>query len=140
MIEYSYAAAGELTVSDVVDLYSSVGWTAYTDDPQTLLQALSGSSTVAVAREEGRLIGLARVISDGHTICYLQDILVHPRFQRSGIGGALVSAALRPYPAVRQKVLLTDDESGQKAFYEALGFTQSTAFPAGPMNAFVRFD
>ncbi len=50
---------------------------------------------------------------DGATICYLHDVLVHPEAQRAGVGRALVRAALEPYAAVRQKVLLTDDEPGQ---------------------------
>jgi hypothetical protein len=31
----------------------------------------------------------------------------------------------------RQKVLLTDDQPEQKAFYESLGYTQSTEQAAG---------
>lgn len=140
MADYSYATAGELDLHDVLGLYEAVGWSAYTDHPDTLLKALEGSATVAVAREAGRLVGLARVISDGHTICYLQDILVHPGCHRSGIGRALADLVLRPYAEVRQKVLLTDDEPGQRAFYEALGFVRADAYPGAPMNAFVRLD
>ena len=39
-------------------------------------------SGVIPAADGGRLVGLARVVSDGHTIAYLQDILVAaPRFR-----------------------------------------------------------
>ena len=137
---YSYAAAGQLPPAEVLDLYDSVGWSAYTANPGTLLQALAGSATVAVAHSDGKLVGLARVISDGATICYLQDILVHPTHRRSGVGKELAALVLAPYDGVRQKVLLTDNEPGQRSFYEELGFVRSTEFPGAPLNAFVRFD
>lgn len=53
-------------------------------------------------RRAGALVGLARVISDGATICFLQDVLVHPAAQRAGIGRRRVKAALQPYVSIRQ--------------------------------------
>jgi hypothetical protein len=41
---------------------------------------------------------------------------------------------------VRQKVLLTDDEYAQKAFYESLGYREIRDFGEGTLRAFVRFD
>lgn len=127
-------------MGEVVSLYREVGWTAYKDDAPTLEAALAGSSCVVAARRDGRLIGLARVISDGATICYLQDVLVHPSAQRAGVGRALVLATLEPYVSVRQKVLLTDDQPGQRAFYESLGYREIRDYDAGSLRAFVRFD
>lgn len=129
-----------LSMDEVVALNREVGWTTYADDVVTLEAALAGSSRVVAARRDGRLVGLARVISDGTTICYLQDVLVRPDAQRAGTGRALVLAALEPYASVRQKVLLTDDETGQRAFYEALGYQETRDHGAGSLRAFVRFD
>ncbi len=95
---------------------------------------------MVVARRAGRLVGLARAVSDGATICYLQDVLVMPDEQRHGIGHALVRAILDRYASVRQKILLTDDEPGQRAFYEALGYAEIRDFGGGTLRAFVRFD
>ncbi|WP_341481621.1 GNAT family N-acetyltransferase [Arthrobacter gengyunqii] len=99
-----YVAGCDLPLDAVVRLYDAVGWSAYTKEPDNLAAAL----------------GLARVISDGHSICYLQDVLVDPKFQRTGLGRDLVQYVLAPYAHVRQKVLLTDTEQGQKAFYGAI--------------------
>jgi GNAT superfamily N-acetyltransferase len=125
---------------EVVALYHSVGWSDYANAPDVLLAALHGSSRVVTARRAGALVGLARVISDGATICYLQDVLVHPGARRLGIGRRLVEAALRPFASVRQKVLLTDDEPGQRAFYESLGYSEVHEYGSGRLRAFVRFD
>lgn len=132
--------AGELEQAQVLALYRSVGWTAYTENPQTLMAALAGSSHVVVARDGQVLVGLARVVSDGASIAYLQDVLVHPDHQRGGVGAALVRAALAPYANVRQKVLLTDDDPAQRAFYQHLGYHEVHEHPAGSLRAFVRFD
>lgn len=125
---------------ELVALYGSVGWSAYVREPDLLEAATAGSSYAVGARRGGRLVGLARVISDGATICYLQDVLVHPSEQRAGLGRALVEAVLAPYAGVRQKVLLTDDEPGQRAFYESLGYAEIRDYGEGTLRAFVRFD
>lgn len=126
--------------AELVALYAAVGWSAYTDDPDTLRRAVAGSSFVVTARRDGALVGLARAVSDDATICYLQDILVVPDAQRAGVGRLLASAVLERYAAVRQKVLLTDDEPRQRAFYESLGYVEIRDFTAAPLRAFVRFD
>lgn len=125
---------------ELLSLYESVGWTAYTADPTILRQAVENSSYRVAARDGERLIGLARAISDDATICYLQDVLVHPDHRRSGVGRALVAAVLQRYAHVRQKVLLTDDEPAQRAFYESLGYAEVRDHGTGSLRAFVRFD
>ena len=61
---------------------------------------------------------------------------MHPSAQRSGLGSRLVEAVLQAYAEVRQKVLLTDDESGQRAFYQALGYS---SIERTTLRAFTRF-
>ncbi|OXM66636.1 MULTISPECIES: GNAT family N-acetyltransferase [Amycolatopsis] len=126
--------------AELLALYDSVGWSAYTRDPELLRAAIAGSSYVVTARRAGRLVGLARALSDDATICYLQDVLVHPGEHRRGIGRLLVRAVLDRYAAVRQKVLLTDDEPAQRAFYESLGYTEIRDYGPGTLRSFVRFD
>ena len=127
-------------IAEAVALYRAVGWNIYADDPDTLAAALRGSTCVITASRGTHLVGLARVVSDGATIAYLQDVLVHPAHRRSGIGRRLVVAAFEPFAHVRQKVLLTDDEPGQRAFYEDLGFTEAHEHPDAALRSFVRFD
>ena len=124
---------------ELADLYGAVGWVAYTRDLAALERAMQGSSHVVTARKDGRLVGLARVVSDGATIAYLQDVLVHPEEQGQGLGKRLVTDALAPFDAVRQQVLLTDDEPGQRAFYQSLGFAEIRDLDPGSLRAFVKF-
>lgn len=123
----------------VLDLYAAVGWAAYTRQPAVLMAALAGSTWGCAAWQGPRLMGLVRVVSDDASIAYIQDILVHPEAQRAGLGRRLMQAALDRFAHCRQKVLITDDEPRQRAFYEALGFTEGAEVPDGPVRTFVIF-
>ena len=140
MDDLTLRQTADVPLDDLLDLYGSVGWTAYTAEPDVLRAAIAGSSFVVTARRDGRLVGLARAVSDGATICYLQDVLVRPDEHRTGVGRALVTAVLDRYAGVRQKVLLTDDEPRQRAFYESLGWTELREHGDGRLRAFVRFE
>ena len=116
----------EYNEAEILGLYASVGWTAYTDDPASLRNGFANSLLTLAAYEEAALAGLIRVVGDGHTIVFVQDILVHPQFQRRGIGSALLQAVLNRYAGVRQIELLTDDTPETAAFYRSMGFRELT--------------
>ncbi|MDV2979104.1 UNVERIFIED_CONTAM: GNAT family N-acetyltransferase [Actinomycetes bacterium ARC8] len=125
---------------EVLSLYNSVGWSAYTDQPEVLFEGLKNSACAIYAYDdEHQLIGLVRVVSDNATICYVQDILVRPSAHRSGVGRALFSAVQAKYEHVRQLVLITDDEPGQRAFYESMGLTEGSDFRPGVIRLFAKF-
>ncbi|MCO1338773.1 GNAT family N-acetyltransferase [Kocuria polaris] len=134
----NYQSGDVLDRDELTRLYASVGWSAYTKDPARLEAAVAASLAVVTARDDGRLVGLARLVGDGLTIVYLQDILVAPEFQRSGIGRELFRRAFEPFEDVRQKLLLTDNEPRQIAFYESMGFTEIRDLPH-PARAFAKF-
>lgn len=108
--------------TEILDLYASVGWTAYTEQPESLRRGFEASLLVLAAYEDGALVGLIRVVGDGQTIVFVQDILVHPSCQRRGIGTALLKEVLKRYSHVRQIELTTDDTPKTRAFYESVGF------------------
>ncbi|MDR6507510.1 GNAT family N-acetyltransferase [Arthrobacter oryzae] len=140
MEEFSVHVGYDHTDAEVVALYDSVGWTNYTTKPEVLVQAIRGSGFVVSCRDgHGRLVGLARAISDDATVCFVQDILVEPAFQGSGAGRAMLEAVQARYAHVRQTVLITDDDTVQRAFYQALGFTEGSDFSTGPLRMFAKF-
>jgi len=108
--------------SEILALYTSVGWSAYTDNPQVLQKGFANSLLVLAAYEEEQLLGIIRVVGDGCTIVFIQDILVYPKYQRKGIGTVLLKAVLEKYEHVRQIELATDNTSKTIAFYESMGF------------------
>lgn len=106
-------------------LYESVGWTSCLRRPGLLREAYAASLKILAAHDGGRLAGVVRAVGDGVSILYIQDVIVHPAYQRRGIGARLLQEMLECYPDVNQVVLLTDDTEGTRRFYEAAGFRES---------------
>ncbi len=108
----------------ILALYASVGWTAYTDDPEALKKGFENSLLTLGAHENGKLLGLIRVVGDGHTVVFIQDILVFPEYQRHGIGTRLLQTVLDRFSNVRQVQLATDDTPKTTAFYRSIGLRE----------------
>lgn len=112
----------------ILALYEDVGWTSYTDEPDLLMKAIENSQKVWTLWEGEKLIGLARTIGDGATICYLQDILVLKAYQGRGLGGNLLKEIMKENKKIRQFVLLTDDTEKTKGFYKKLGLSEASDY------------
>ena len=110
--------------AEILRLYASVGWTAYTDYPDVLRQGFENSLLTLAAYDGENLLGIIRAVGDGHTIVFVQDILVFPEYQRKGIGSALLQAILDRYSHVRQIELATDNTPKTIAFYKSMGFRE----------------
>ena len=113
----------EFNSDEISRLYEQVGWTAYTENMSVLERGYKNSLLVLAAYEGDELLGIIRVVGDGSTIIFVQDILVYPKKQRCGIGTALLKTVLDRYPNVRQVQLTTDKTLETVAFYRSLGFT-----------------
>lgn len=107
---------------EILRLYTEVGWTAYTENMTALRQGYIHSLLVLAAYENDDLLGIIRVVGDGFTIVFVQDILVYPEKQRQGVGSALLQAILDRYADVRQIELATDNTEKTVAFYKSMGF------------------
>ena len=114
----------EYNEKEIVRLYTEVGWTAYTDNLSALRRGFENSLLVLAAFENNELIGIIRVVGDGFTIVFVQDILVFPNQQRKGVGSLLLQAILDRYKDVRQIELATDNTPQTIAFYKSMGFSE----------------
>ena len=124
----------------IIRLYDSVGWHIYTKDPEKLREAFRGSDRVLVASEGGEVVGIARSVSDGISIHYLQDILVSPDCQKRGIGKQLLENMLNHYKDVRTHMILTDDEEKQKFFYQSLGYSNIKNLTKHKLNTYIKMN
>ncbi|MDO5689993.1 MAG: GNAT family N-acetyltransferase [Tissierellia bacterium] len=111
-------------MKETLNLYDDVQWTAYTDNPKQLESAINNSLKVWTVWKQDLLIGLARVVGDGYTIIYIQDILVLESYQGRGIGTELMKLIFDQYKSVRQIVLVTEDKEKNIMFYEKNGLTE----------------
>ncbi|MDO4916623.1 MAG: GNAT family N-acetyltransferase [Rothia sp. (in: high G+C Gram-positive bacteria)] len=116
--------------SQLLELYKCVGWTSYTKDPEQLLQMVQNSQLVWAAFDsqnttDDQLVGLIRVVGDGVTIAYIQDLLVLPTYQKNGIGQQLLTKTLTDLSKIRQLYISTDTSKSNQYvidFYMKNGF------------------
>ena len=111
-----------ISIDDVLHLYQAVGWTNYTNQPQMLEQALSHSLATYLARDGEEIVGLVRLVGDGFSSVFVQDLIVLPSYQRQGIGSALMKEALGDYKDAYQVQLATEQTEKNLGFYRSLGF------------------
>ena len=109
-------------LEDVLHLYQAVGWTNYTNQPQMLEQALSHSLVIYLALDGDAVVGLIRLVGDGFSSVFVQDLIVLPSCQRQGIGSSLMKEALEDYKDAYQVQLVTEQTEKNVGFYRSLGF------------------
>ena len=111
-----------VSIDDVLHLYQAVSWTNYTNQPQMLEQSLTHSLAIYVARDGEKIVGLVRLVGDGFSSVFVQDLIVLPSYQRQGIGSALMKEALGDYKDAYQVQLATEQTEKTLGFYRSLGF------------------
>ena len=111
----TYEANSEVTTKEIIDVFLSVGWNKNPDD---ILDAFKNSYYIT-AREEGKLIGFARAITDGYYYLNIYDVVVRPECQKRGIGKAMMDQLTTHFRGMY--MFLTSTE-GNEAFYQRCGF------------------
>jgi len=89
------------------------------EDKVFLEQMIKGTNLWVTARENGRLIGLMRGISDYCFRTFIADLAVAKSFQGIGIGRKLVVQTRKIAPSARLILFSSEDAEG---FYQKLGF------------------
>ena len=111
-----------VNINDVLHLYQAVGWTNYTHQPQMLEKALSHSLAIYLALDGNAVVGLVRLVGDGFSSIFVQDLIVLPSYQRQGIGSSLMKEALEDYKDAYQVQLVTEQTERTLGFYRSMGF------------------
>ena len=109
-------------LEDILHLYQAVGWTNYTHQPQMLERALSHSLVIYLALDGDAVVGLIRLVGDGFSSVFVQDLIVLPSYQRQGIGSSLMKEALEDYKDAYQVQLVTEETEKNVRFYRSMGF------------------
>lgn len=109
-------------------MYADAAWISAGDDFSFINSALAGSFLAAGAFENGRLIGMGRVLSDGVSDAYIQDVVVTPEFRGRGIGGKLVMFLVEELEKRGVDWIALAGEPGTEKFYSKLGFEKKEGF------------
>jgi predicted GNAT family acetyltransferase len=89
-----------------------------------LRRSFEQSQHVAIARDGGRVVGMARLLSDGVCNAYLLDVWTQSAYRRRGIASAMVEQLRAAVPG--QHIGLQTDDA--QALYASLGFTPQPEF------------
>jgi ribosomal protein S18 acetylase RimI-like enzyme len=92
--------------------------------PAALRRSFEQSQHVAFARDGDRVVGMARLLSDGVCNAYLVDVWTASAYRRQGIATAMIERLLEEVPG--QHVGLQTDSAPE--VYEAIGFERQPEF------------
>lgn len=116
-----------LDVEEVIGLYraSTLAERRPVADVERFTRMLAGANLVVVARtDDGRLIGIARSITDGAYSTYLGDLAVDVAHQGKGVGRDLIRVTREAAP---QAKLILLSAPAAVDYYPHVGFTRHTS-------------
>jgi len=108
---------------EIVELYKVGGWWKESYDKSMINLMISGSFVFAVVidSESEKTIGMGRVISDGVSDAYIQDLVIIPEYRGKGFGKKLVKSLIK-YCCSKGLVWIgLIAEPGSEEFYRDLG-------------------
>ena len=80
------------------------------------------------------VVGLVRLVGDGFSSIFVQDLIVLPSYQRQGIGSDLMKEALGDYKDAYQVQLVTEQTEKTLGFYRSLGFETLSTYDCTGMT------
>jgi GNAT superfamily N-acetyltransferase len=92
--------------------------------PQALRASFEQSQHVAIAWDGDRVVGMARLLSDGVCNAYLLDVWTMSAYRRQGIGTTMVRQLMSRVPG--QHIGLQTEDA--EAFYASLGYHHQPVF------------
>jgi len=120
---FTISETKDIDPTSIIDLYKANKWSA-AGKPELLVKALFNSHTLISVWDSGQLIGIGNAISDGYLVVYYPHLLIHPNYQRKGIGKLIVDKMQQKYADFHMQMLTADSEAID--FYKKMGFA-----PAG---------
>ncbi|KXU12960.1 Acetyltransferase GNAT family [Streptococcus oralis] len=99
-----------------------------------LEKALSHSLAIYLALDGDAVVGLIRLVGDGFSSVFVQDLIVLPSYQRQGIGSTLMKEALGDYRDAYQVQLVTEETEKNLGFYRSLGFGTLSTYDCTGMS------
>lgn len=112
--------------SELKELFSTVEWQV-SRHIDRLSAAMYKYDNLITAWDGARLVGLVCSLDDGAVTAYINYLIVHPDYQRMGIGKELMRRILNEYRDFMRVELIAD--AGATEFYDKLDFGTINAVP-----------
>lgn len=124
----------ELDTNTYLNLRKSVAWKPLTEEQAE--KAIAGSLLTVVAYDDDMPVGMGRIVGDGAVICYIQDLIVIPEYQGTGVGQAIMESLIDYVKEIRlpdtQIMLDLMCATGREDFYKKYGFIARPTEKLGP--------
>ena len=122
VVEFSIVK--EADAQQIKELFVEGGWWNDENDKiEFFVESLIKSTFLfAVAKFEGRIVGMGRVLSEGISDAYIQDVVVLKDFRKQGIGGGIIKLLLKELLAKKISWIGLISVPGAENFYKEIGF------------------
>jgi aralkylamine N-acetyltransferase len=111
---------------EIVKLYKAGGWWNDSYDKKGLSYLIKNSFcfTVVIDKKTKKTIGMGRVISDGVSDAYIQDLVILPECRKKGVGKKLTCALINYCKSKNVNWIALISEPDQEDFYKKIGFKE----------------
>lgn len=118
----TYTIEPDLPATEYIDVLnkSGLGVRRPVDDPERIQRMIDCAGVVLCARDDSKLVGVARSVTDFSYCCYLSDLAVDKAYQGRGIGRELIA---RTQEVIGEECMLLLLEAPMaKGYYKHVGF------------------
>ncbi|MFC5528296.1 GNAT family N-acetyltransferase [Cohnella yongneupensis] len=119
----TYANDRKVEAKDVAEVFKNSGIKRPYDDLERIQKMIDHADITVSAWSEGKLIGIARAITDYAYCCYLSDLAVDKQFQNQQVGKKLVAHVQELIG--EQVTLILISAPGAMDFYPKIGFEKN---------------
>lgn len=117
----SYQQENHFDLDEMLRVYQASGINRPLQDRERMAVMLASANLLITARDNGKLIGVARCLTDRAYVVYICDLLVDKAWQQQGIGKALLLAVQQATGPQVQQLLRSAPSAMQ--YYPKVGFT-----------------
>jgi predicted N-acetyltransferase YhbS len=119
----TYQIEEKLSAEEFIEVLvnSTLGERRPIHDLERINQMLQYANLIATARNEGKLVGVARALTDFAFCTYLSDLAVDEQYQKQGIGKELIRTVKNHAPQAKL-ILLAAPQAIH--YYPKIGMTQ----------------
>ena len=121
MIEYKIENGIKVEEFRMILVNSTLGKRRPVNEPGRLAMMLEHGNLIITARENGRLIGISRSLTDFAFCTYLSDLAVDEAYQKQGIGKELIRQTKLAAPEA--KLILLSAPAATR-YYPKIGMTR----------------
>ena len=117
----NYSLMKNFSSAQIFNVFKSVGW-ANDISEDNLHLAILQSSHIVTAWHNGEIVGLIRSMDDNIWSANIDCLIVNPKYQKMGIGKALVNLLLDELKHIHY-ITVAPNEHKTIEFYQKLGFS-----------------